>query len=442
MSGLIDKIQKHIQKKPISFHMPGHKNGRFIPKKVKNLLGEKYFKADLTELPGLDNLYAPEEAILKLEEKLSRYFGLPRAHLSVNGSTAAVIALLLSFFRPGEKIAIDRMSHVSLYHGMVLGDLIPEFIYPHWDEEYGLPVNKTPKAHNKSYFLTNPDYQGLIRDLTELKTDRLLLDAAHGGLIPLWRPDFFKNIAGFAVSLHKTGPFPNPLAAVVFRDKGIEVKRALNLIQTTSPSYPLMAAAEGGVDMLLKVGARAFQKAKELSDHFKEYLKKRGIGFLQDKYPADPLKVTIKAADLGVSGEKIAAKLMKKGIYPEAYGPGYVLFMFSPGNTEKDVKKLINIIETIKGTDKKIFIPKNPFSFQPELKLTPREVYYAQEKLVDLKASVGYTARDGVTVYPPGAPVLYPGEEITKEAVEYLEYHLNLGVKVTGIYDGRIKVVR
>ncbi|GAV22940.1 aminotransferase class I/II-fold pyridoxal phosphate-dependent enzyme [Carboxydothermus pertinax] len=442
MAELINKLKIHLNKKPVSFHMPGHKNGRFLPKKVKNLLGEKYFSADVTELPGLDNLFTPEGVLLNLEAKIARYFGFPRAHLSVNGSTAAVLALMLSFFKPGEKVVVDRMSHISLYHGMVLGDLLPEFIYPDWDDEYGLPVNKNPNTNAKAYFLTNPDYHGLVRDLSELKTAKIFLDAAHGGLIPLWRKDFFQNIDGFAVSLHKTGPFPNPLAAVVYWDEKVEVKRALNLVQTTSPSYPLMAAAEGGVDMLLQSGRRAMQKAVEVAQLFKESLKKRGIGFLQAKYSAEPLKVTLKAQDLGMSGEKIANVLMKKGIFPEAYGPGYVLFMLSPGNTENEVKKLLKVIDSLKGTKQRIMLPKNPFQGQSKLKLTPREAYYAKEKWVELQDAAGKIARDGVTLYPPGAPVLYPGEEITREAVAYINYHLKLGLTVTGIKDGRIRVIR
>lgn len=442
MAGLIYKLNKHKQKKAVSFHMPGHKNGRFIPQKVKNLLGEKYFLADVTELSGLDNLFFPEGVLKELEEKIACYFGFANAHLSVNGSTAAIIALLLSFFTPGEKVVVDRVSHISLYHGMVLGDLIPEFLYPDWDEEYGLPVNKKPQTTGKKYFLTNPDYHGLVQDLRSVKAEKIFLDAAHGGLIPLWRRDFFDGISGFAVSLHKTGPFPNPLAAVVYRDKEVEVKRALNLVQTTSPSYPLLAAAEGGVDMLLTKGEKAYAKGLALTNYFKRQLIKRGIGFLQAKYPAEPLKVTIKAGDLGLSGEKIANNLMKKGIFPEAYGPGYVLFMFSPGNTEGEVENLLKALDSLKRERAKIVLPQNPFTLNQKQKLTPREAYYAKGKLIPLKEGPGKIARDGVTVYPPGAPVIYPGEEITREAVEYLDFHLKSGFRVTGIYEGYLKVVR
>ncbi len=430
------------------FTTPGHCHGKFISKPIKKLIGKHIFKADFSENLGLDNLQNPSGIILESEKSLSDIYGTKHSFFLINGSTSGIIALMLSVLKEKDKVIISRNAHKSVINGLILTGAKPLWVNPHFNNEFGVPENYNfdeiedlilSNTDIKAVIITNPTYEGIVSDLTPLaqlckeKNIFLIVDEAHGAL---WNfseklpyPAVLSGADASVQSLHKTAGSLNQCALLhIAKDSMInpdKVRANSNLINTTSPSYTMLASSEASVHFLnSEKGRKRLNKILLEIDRFKEKLSKTGkIEFLNEDpdYKIDPTKIFFSIKDL--SGYKTAEILENKHkIECELENKKGVLALTGIGTNKKMLKKLQKaLLKIIKSG-----ITDTPYShisatgIEPEIKLTPKEAFFSKGCYVNIEEAVGKICKDIIAPCPPGVIILAPGEVIQKEHLTVL----------------------
>ncbi|OEG00273.1 hypothetical protein BHF71_05040 [Vulcanibacillus modesticaldus] len=479
---LFDKLVSYYQRNSISFHVPGHKMGEgFSP------LGRKVYqeilKIDMTEIPGLDDLHQPEGVILEAEQRAAKLFGADHTFFLVNGSTTGNLAMILATCQPGDKIIVQRNVHKSVIHGLMLARAVPIYINPKMIPQLGIAgsINKesleqTLRTHPdaKGVFIMNPNYYGIGIDLKEIidlvhsYKIPILVDEAHGahfGLHPSFPSSSLEMGADIVVqSTHKT-LFAMTMGSMLHvRSKYIDVDRLklyLSMIQTSSPSYPIMASLDLTCHWIEKEGKGLWDNIIQLLDDFYQKVDQLKImrvkHRLDRRYFLDPLKIIIHSQNKKVSGVDIQKYLEQKNIYLELADLYNALSIVTPGTSYQDLKRLsdglweieqtlINSIDDIQDIENTEVGSVDHFIFlnNKQSKISLEKILYSKTRLVSLQESIGKIAAEMVIPYPPGIPVLQLGEEITKETIEYLIELKDKGIRFQGIHDHylqRIKVL-
>lgn len=468
---LFERLIEHAGKQYASLHVPGHKSGQGLDKAARPYY-ESILRLDLTEISGLDDLHHPEEAILEAQQLAADCFGAEESFFLVNGSTVGNLAMILSVCRRGELLLVQRDAHKSVIHGLMLAGARAVFINPEVDHVTGLTLglrleaveealNQYPEA--KGLLVTRPSYYGVamplqaIVELLHRLGKPLLVDEAHGahlGFHPELPQSALSSGADCVVqSTHKLltamtmGAMLHVQGDLVGRK---ELKRYLTMLQSSSPSYPLMASldlsrrqmhTEG--NELLGRGLAVVEKFTHRMQQLLEFtlLKVEGVNL------SDPFKVTMKDARNRLSGFELKDALEEHGCFIELADPQAVLLVFSLASTEEDVDKLLQALESIskaikdlpegKGGDtlrgfSSTVMPglSEPVSFD-------ESVYYQQGAvLVALEDSVGMMSAEMVVPYPPGIPALCPGERISAEVTRYLMQLTAMGARIHGLVEG------
>ena len=448
-----ENLIKHLNKEKISFHMPGHKGRNVFLNKENDY---DFWQYDTTELSDTDCLQNPQDFLKKAEDKCAKIYGADHSFFLVNGSTSGILAMFFACFKEGDKVVISRDCHKSVINAMIFSGVNPIYVSP-LINEYGLPggantaeieeaFKKNPDC--KGVFITSPSYYGIISDISEVskiahKYGALVLcDEAHGAHFPFSKKfpeSAIKQGADISVvSLHKTLPAPNQTAVLNLGNCSINrdrMQNAVNMFQTTSPSYVLMCAMEKALDL----GAK---KGKELTDKI--------IKLIPDcKYIKsfdDPFKIILDFTEKGFSGF-YAAKIMEQkfGIYCEMVQHNYILLMVSWGNDENDFSCLlqaINYIDSLPcGNYKKenydIELLKND-----NICNSPRDVAMKDTQNIKLDFAIGRIAAQEVTPFPPCIPIFMPGEKIKKEHIEYIKKLQKEEASIFGIENNCLLVVK
>ncbi|MCF6464349.1 aminotransferase class I/II-fold pyridoxal phosphate-dependent enzyme [Clostridium sp. Cult2] len=454
---IINKLKKMKDKNPISFHTPGHK-GKSTLLNWKELIPE----IDITEIPGMDNLHDPRGIIKESQSLAAKTFGAKDTLYSVNGTTGGIYIALGAITNPGDKILIQRNSHKSIYNGAILNRLNIEYVYPNYNENYGIFTGVDPyiieeklkeDLEIKAVVLTYPDYYGIcsnIKRIAEIvhKYDRILLvDEAHGShfifsdKLPI---SALKAGADITVqSIHKTLPSFTQTSMIHLGTNRVDIKKLKtmsSLYQTTSPSYLFMASLEmaraymegKGIIRLEENIMRIHELTKELEKIPRAYL---FTGDEEDNtiFDKDTTKVLFRID--GITGTKVSNILREDyNIYLEMEDINYCLALTSLMNEERDFNLLSRAIEEIANK-----IPYEeintiiPNMLRPNIVLPIYEAFYKNRKVLDLKEALGKISASFITPYPPGIPLLCPGERITEELVEYMRFLMDKGIEIMGL---------
>ncbi len=462
---LVEAMTQYHKRNPIRYHVPGHKG------RGEGLLSSIY-PFDLTEVPGLDDLHHPEEAILEAQQLAAEAFGADETFFLIGGSTVGNLAMLIAACHPGEEVLVQRNAHKSVMNGLILAQAKPIYLQPEVDTSTGLPVMvslselkaKLQKHLNaKAVFLTNPNYYGMGMDLRpyaevcEAYGIPLLVDEAHGahfGLIKGLPGSAMQAGASAAVqSTHKM--LPSLTMSSMLHVKGMRLNRerlrkALTMVQSSSPSYPLMASLDHARHYILHAGQDELQQALHLSAQLKDRIARMDFSWLKvvegkNHYDyLDPLKVTLRTHSTELHGFALREWLEQQGVFPELADEHHVLLALSPKTTIDDIERTLSIINQLERTlptGRKEAVPYRPLS-SPFAALSPYEVFQRASRSVPLQAAVEEISAEMIVPYPPGIPLVAPGERFEQEMLEYIQELQRMGCRFHGVEDSTLKTLK
>ena len=472
-SGLLAYIAKHRA----SFHMPGHKRGRGVHPDFKAFLGENVFLLDLTEVQGVDYLHKPTGILREAMDLLADAYGAKESFFLVNGSTVGNQAALMAVGGPGKKILIARNSHRSVVGGLILNGSIPVYLPVNVDPELGITTSVSPEVLREylekhdvdAVFLTNPNYYGVsgnIRELVDIVHEHglpIVVDEAHGAhfhfhqALPLSAVDAGADLV--VQSTHKTLSSMTQSSWMHMNGDLVDVellKAALRTLQSSSPNYVLMASLDVARMQMATEGAELLSSALNVAQYLREAINE--IPGLQcfgrervGKYgifDVDLTKITITVLGLGLTGYKVEQLLNDElGVEVELSDPNNILAFVTIGddydNADKLIKAMSNLSERFFGKLPPLETAAvHTFPVLPEVVLTPREAFFAEKKVVPFKEAVGAISAESVVLYPPGIPVIAPGERITEESFDYVMKRKEEGAEVQGTADPELEFIQ
>lgn len=453
---ILEQLLKYSNKHPVSFHVPGHKNGVVFPEYLKKFFNP-LLKIDLTELTGLDDLHAPKGIIREAEQLASEYFHALQTFFLVGGSTVGNLAMILAACSRGDKIIVQRNCHKSVMNGLELAGAQPIFIAPNYDELYQRhtypsleilkqAIDEHPEA--KAIVLTYPDYFGrasCLRQMIELAHQHqmaVLVDEAHGVHFSLGAPFPESALAQGAdivvQSAHKMAPAMTMASYLHVNSDRIKKERIahfLQMLQSSSPSYPLLASLDVARYFLAHLTSEQIELILNSVDKLREtFSELAACTVLPVLDQDDPTKITLQTEN-GISGFALAELLEQEGIYPELATHNQVLLIhgLAPMDVTTNFKKSVKRInEKLKNSQNHDIIDvSNLFPKRIQsLALSYEEMIQLPTKEIRLEEAVGFVAAEAIIPYPPGIPVVLKGEKITHEHVHVVKEFLEQGAKI------------
>ncbi|HWO76075.1 MAG TPA: aminotransferase class I/II-fold pyridoxal phosphate-dependent enzyme [Bacillus sp. (in: firmicutes)] len=455
---LYEALQHHIQSNPLSFHVPGHKGGLLFKEK------SKLFAADITEITGMDDLYHPTGILLKAQKLLTDLYGSDNSLFLVNGSTVGNLAMIYGTCSEGDLVLVQRNCHKSIIHGLMLAKVRPVFLEPEYERDWGIAkgisiqtladaLKLYPEA--KALIVTYPNYYGMadkIEDLIKLAHKYkipVLVDEAHGahfiGKDPFLRSSLQLGADVVVQSAHKTLPSLTMGAYLHIREgliRAESIQQALSILQTSSPSYLIMASLDYARSYIGTFTENDLQFWRKYKEEIHERLSAiSGINIYQDPF-TDPLKVTLKLTN-GDSGQTFQRLLEEQGIYPEFSDPANVLLIFPLFKKahEKEALAYLNVLEdalkkitiyTAKEREKK----HSPFQSSSNRVRTPEVPLYqakvSDKRWIPITEAPGKVSGGMIIPYPPGIPLIMPGESIEQRHIEELKRLLEHKTHIQG----------
>jgi arginine/lysine/ornithine decarboxylase len=442
----------------IPFHTPGHKQGRGAHELLRELLTAEGLRQEVSLMEELDDLHEPHSCIKAAQILAAKLWHADESLFMINGTTSAVQAMIFGTLKAGDLIMIPRNAHRSVISGLILSGAVPIFLPVEFDKEFNLPLNvsvetieraikKFPQA--QAVLLVSPNYYGVAADLKKISElvhaagMILLIDEAHGAHLqfcaelPISAMDSGADLA--AQSTHKLLGSLTQSSMLMMKKKFIDVERvktAASLLQTTSPNQLLLASLDIARFQMELDGREKISRAVELSKRLRAEIKKiHGLKTFDaaKNFSLDTTKVTVNVQNLGLTGQE-AERILRHElkVQCELSDAANLLFLITFADDDATVSKLLDALVEIKrlgdykikrSGDYKI----KSFS-QVELTreismaaLSPRETFYSPVEVVELKKSVGRICAEEITFYPPGIPLLMPGEKISAQVVKQIE---------------------
>ncbi|MBD2386540.1 aminotransferase class I/II-fold pyridoxal phosphate-dependent enzyme [Cylindrospermum sp. FACHB-282] len=472
---LIDALKACAANPHAPFYTPGHKRGLGISQSLVDLLGKEVFRADLTELADLDNLFTPQGVIQQAQELAAAAFGAGKTWFLVNGSTCGIEAAILATCGMGDKIILPRNVHSSVISGLILSGAMPIFINPEYDEDLDIAHSITPEALKttlekhpdaKAVLTVYPTYYGVCGDLgaiahiTHQYNIPLLVDEAHGAHFAFHSALPTTALAAGAdltvQSIHKTLGAMTQASMLHLQGNRIDIDRvskALQLLQSSSPSYLLLASLDAARQQMAIHGENLMSRTLQLADTARTRISQiPGLSVLEISpersspgfVALDQTRLTITVADLGLTGfaaEEILDEQL--GVTPEFASLHHLTFIISLGNTPADIEQLVQGFVTLskmKSSAKGLIVTNSVWYTVDSIMGTPvcnspREAFFAANEILHLEQISDRICAEIVCPYPPGIPVLIPGEVITKPALEYLQRIQAMGGFISGCAD-------
>ncbi|WP_027626885.1 aminotransferase class I/II-fold pyridoxal phosphate-dependent enzyme [Clostridium lundense] len=473
---LFDALKEYVDRETIPFHVPGHKKGEGMDEEFRSFIGENPFKIDVTVFKLVDSLHHPTGPIKKAQQLAADAYGADATFFSIHGTSGAIQAMIMSVVSAGDKIIIPRNVHKSVTAGVILSGATPVYMQPELDKRVGIAhgvtpetVEKTLKANPdaKAVLIINPTYYGVatdikrIADIVHSYDIPLIVDEAHGphlgfnAKLPMSGMEAGADIC--AQSTHKIIGALTQCSLLQVRSKRVDVHRVqqiLNLLQTTSPSYILMASLDCARRQIALHGRELLDKAISLANYAREEINKIpgfycfGEEILGEPgvYALDPTKITITCRDLGITGYDLDMILSNKyHIQMEMSDLYNVLAVGSFGDTKENIDALLKALKEIsqdfygKGNKKADFIDIPNIPSQVKI---PREAFNSEKVCVSLKESIGKISGEFLMAYPPGIPILCPGETITNEIIDYVQRLKETGLYVQGTEDPEVNYIK
>lgn len=472
---LLEAMKTFETGEPAYFRIPAHRFQRGVNPLFRQAVGDQVFRYDLTEAEGLDDLHHPEGAIREAEELAAELYGSRRCWFLVNGTTCGNEAMILSAAGPGEKIMVPRNAHKSVLMGLILSGACPVWIQPEYLEDWGIFGGVTPEAVEEGFrrepdcravFLVSPTYYGVCSDIRSIAEichrhrALLLVDEAHGSHLyfseQFPRGALQQGADLCAQSTHKTGGSMTQSSLLHLQGSLADPARVdenLKLVMSTSPSYLLMASLDAARCQLALHGEEMMEKSRELAALAERELREiPGIRVLGETsgticFQKDPARLVFSARDLGIGGFELQERLYREaGVSLELADYENAVAVVTWGNSREEIRRLTEGMRKIASERTEKAAPPGRKNFQlpglPHMRLTPREAYFGKKKTVPWKEAAGQTAGEMAAPYPPGIPLIYPGEILEPEIWEMLEQCRRDGIVLHGPASGELDTYR
>lgn len=469
------KLKEYGQLNTTPFDVPGHKLGR-IENDLLDYIGTETYLLDSNAPMGLDTLSRPTGVIREAEKLMAEACLADKAYFLTNGTTVGIISMIMATCKAKEKIILPRNVHKSVISALILSGAMPIFIRPDIDLELGIAngisyenVAEAIKQHPdaKAIFIINPTYFGVTSDLeriTKLAHDNgmlVLVDEAHGAQfyfnerMPFTAMEASADIC--ASSFHKTAGSFTQSSVILTKGRRIDhvrLRSTINMLQSTSPSALLLASLDVARKTMYFQGAKRIDKLLKMAEDARDTLRTvPGIKVIDKDYilskggfDFDETKVVIKVSDLGITGFEVYNIMRKKyNIQLELAESHIILAVLTIGTTKED---LDNLVYAFKSLSKKYYklrnkLPKIKFDYQfPETYTRPRDAYHAPRISVELHEAYDEISAESIMIYPPGIPLVIPGEIITQEVIDDIDFYVKKGSIVHSDLDnGYVKII-
>lgn len=470
MKNLAEQLINYSQTDYYPFHMPGHKRNE------QSVEYQPSIETDITEIEHFDNLHHAKGVIRDAQRRAAKLYGSRETFFSVGGSTAALLSAVSACVFSGEKLLLARNCHKAVYHAVYLRNLKPVYLYPEWEEEYGLnggilpeKVDEQLSIHRdiKAVIITSPTYDGVVSDVKSIaaichqRGIPLIVDEAHGahfrfhGYFP---ESALENNADVVVqSVHKTLPSMTQTALLHRNSERVSserLQRFMSMYQSSSPSYPMMASIDSCICALTEHGKKDFDEYVKRLKLF--YIKIRECRQLQivnssvigksGVFDRDASKIIINTKNVDLTGKQLYQILLEQyHLQMEMEAPSYVLGITSVADTEEGFERLADALIEIDRKSKQENSVIKKYKTQNLQKLSAdmemQKAVDSEKEAVLWNQAAGRISGGFVSLYPPGIPLIVPGERVTEELMEYISWCLENGYDVHGIEDGKIEVV-
>lgn len=466
---IYDALERFKQMRVVPFDVPGHKRGKGNPE-LTDFLGEKCMSVDVNSMKPLDNLVHPVSVIKEAEELAAEAFGAAHAFFMVNGTTSAVQAMVLSACKKGDKIILPRNVHRSVINALVLCGAQPVYVNPEVDINLGISLGMSVTQVNKAIsenpdavavLVNNPTYYGIcsdMRSITQTAHDHgmlVLADEAHGTHfyfgkdLPVAAMKAGADMS--AVSMHKSGGSLTQ-SSLLLTGPAVNsgyVRQIINLTQTTSGSYLLLSSLDISRRNLALRGQEVFSQVSQLAQYARDEINATGGYYAFSKelingdsvFDFDVTKLSIHTLDIGLAGVEVYDILRDEYDIQIEFGDiGNILAYISLGDRKRDVERLVSALSEVRrlySRDKTGMLTQEYIN--PQVVTTPQYAFYAQKESLPISGTCGRVCSEFVMCYPPGIPILAPGERITQNILEYIEYARDKGCSLTGPEDLEIK---
>ncbi len=475
---LFSGLLKHANKNPIQFHIPGHKKGTGMDPDFRAFIGDNALSIDLINIGPLDDLHHPHGMIKEAQDLAAEAFGADATFFSVQGTSGAIMTMVMAVCSPGDKIIVPRNVHKSVMSAIIFSGATPVFIHPEIDPKLGISHGITPEAVSKALaqhpdakgvLVINPTYFGISANLEEIVTIAhnyevpVLVDEAHGvhihfhDRLPLSAMQAGADMA--ATSVHKLGGSMTQSSVLNVKEGLVSAKRVqtiISMLTTTSTSYLLLASLDVARKRLATEGYELVEQAVRLAESTRDQINEISplycvgdeiIG-TNATFDYDPTKLIISVHDLGITGYEAEIWLRKEANLEVELSDLYnILCIVTPGDNEETTSALVHalkdMVEAFReavGSNPKVFAVHVPDI--PVLAVSPRDAFYADTEIVPIEESAGRVIAEFIMVYPPGIPIYIPGEIITDENLKYIEENIEAGLPVQGPEDDELKSLR
>lgn len=463
-------LTEHADRNPVSFHMPGHKGSRIYRENGYGDFLDKIMDCDITEIPGADNLFQTEGIIAETMKKYERLYGVKKSYLLVNGSSGGLIAAILACVKPGGKLIMARNSHKSIFNALGLASIKPVYAYPQEAEGCGILgeitvdeiarcMDENPDA--EAVILPSPNYYGIcsnVRAIAEEVHKRgkvLIVDQAHGAHLKFFGkyggaqstirggfPEAAEDQGADIVinSVHKTlASFTQSALLNLCSDRvnPFLLEDKLQTIESSSPSYPMMATLDINAGLLEDAGERLIRRWEENLDYFYDEADKiPGLVVLMP-HNLDRTKLNIDMSAYGIDGNELEELLMERDIFIELVTGNIVMCMTGIGNTRRDYERLLEALAEIAAQRRGVMAECTELkrAVQPKVltRVLEQRAVPGEKVFVPLKEAAGRVCASSIIPYPPGIPIVCPGEVIDEDVIEYIKGRREAGEKVIGL---------
>ena len=463
---ILEALNQFKKSRIVPFDVPGHKRGRGNSE-LTDFLGEQCMSVDVNSMKPLDNLCHPVSVIKEAETLAADAFGARQAFFMVNGTTSAVQSMVLSACKKGEKIILPRNVHRSVINALILGGAIPVYVNPETNSELGISlgmslaavekaIKENPEA--KAVLVNNPTYYGIcsnLKAITELAHQQgmlVLVDEAHGTHFYFGENMPISAMAAGAdmasVSMHKSGGSLTQSSFLLVGGESVSpgyVRQIINLTQTTSGSYLLLSSLDISRKNLACNGKAIFAKVTEMAQYARDEINQIGDYYAYSRelingdtiYDFDETKLSINTLNVGLAGIEVYSLLRDEYDIQVEFGDvGNILAYISVGDSHRNLERLVSALAEIRRIYKKDKAGMLQYEYiNPEVVVPPQKAFYAAKEALPLKESGGRICSEFVMCYPPGIPILAPGEKITAEILDSIEYMKDKGCFLTGPED-------
>ena len=466
---LLDAMKKHLSNRVVRFDVPGHKSGRGN-KEFRDFIGIEAMRIDVNSMKPLDNLCHPTSVIKEAQEIAAMAFRSKEAYFMVNGTTGAVQAMIMSSCKAGDKIIVPRNVHRSVINALVINGAIPVYTNPGLNKKLGISLGMSIKdienaiknnPDAKAILVNNPTYYGICSDLKSIvklaheNGMLVLVDEAHGAHfyfgnnLPISAMDAGADMS--AISMHKTGGSLTQSSILLSGERvnSDYVRQVINLTQTTSASYLLMTSLDTARKNLSLNGKEIFDKTINFAEYSRTEINKLGGYYAYSKelidgdavYDFDTTKLSVYTKNIGLAGIEVYDILRDDYNIQIEFGDlGNILAIISAGDRGLEIERLISSLAEIKRLYSKDTTGMFEYDYiSPNVVLPPQKAFYAPKKMISIKESSGYISGEFVMAYPPGIPIVAPGERMTKEIIDYIMYAKDKGCLLTGTEDMNVE---